>query len=74
MEGTPHPVVWRPSTAISQKVLDQVFSESLAPSAKSEVSSEGNPTKTSPVKGFPAGYESEIDSNLDEIDLETHLG
>ena len=69
MEGAPLPLDWKP-TKITQDDLDRVFKEPLDPTAKAEGSSEGNPEGTSLVLGFPAGYESELGSNLGELELE----
>ena len=77
MEGTLLPSDWKP-TRIIQDDLDQVFKETLEPTAQAkgsseaqaEGSSEGNPAGTSLVSGYPAGYESELGSNLDVLELE----
>ena len=68
-EGAPHPVDWRP-TKLSQEDLDQAHGEPHDPSAKAEDSSEEKPEGTSLVLGIPAGCESDIGSNLDELDIE----
>ena len=78
-EGVPHPSEWKPNKRITLEDLDQVFKETQEPTARAQEetsaevqteSSDGNPTGTSLVSGYPAGFEYELDSNLDELELQ----